>query len=74
MRVRARRRIRAAAWWAWLLVPTATAAGVGCGMSSDEGGSPGFDVMEMSISEIATALDAGEVTSRGGHCTASRSW
>ena len=64
MRVRARRRIRAAAWWVWLLVPTATAAGVGCGMSSDEGGSPGFDVMEKSISEIATALDAGEVTSR----------
>ena len=64
MRVRARWGTGAAAWWAGLLVATATAAGAGCGMRSDEGGPPRFDVMEKSISEIATALDTGEVTSR----------
>ena len=67
MRVRGRTGIRAAVWWAGPLMATATAAGVGCvgcGMSSDENGSPRFDVMEKSISEIATALEAGEVTSR----------
>ena len=49
---------------AWLLVAMVVATGVACGTSSDEGGGTGFDVMEKSISELAAALDAGEVTSR----------
>ena len=61
MRVRAQRGAR---WMAELLVATVGAAGVGCGMSSGAGGGTGFDVLEQSITEIATALDAGEVTSR----------
>ena len=40
------------------------AAGVGCGTSSDDGAGIGFEVMERSITELAAALDAGEVTSR----------
>ena len=55
---------RAARWRAGLLVATVAAAGVGCGMSSGAGGETGFDVTEKSITEIAAALDAGDVTSR----------
>ncbi len=42
------------------------AAAGGCGTSSesDVGGGTGFDVAEQSISDLATALDSGEVTSR----------
>ena len=47
-----------------LLVATVAAAGVGCGTSSDESAGIGFDVMERSITELAAALGAGEVTSR----------
>ena len=51
---------------AGLLVAMVAAAGVGCGMSSSSGagGETGFDVTEKSITEIAAALDADEVTSR----------
>ena len=61
MTVRARWGMRATARWAGFLVAMVVAAGVGCGSSSDEAS---FDVMEKSITELAAALDAGEVTSR----------
>ena len=64
MRVRARCGTRATARWAGGLVATVVAVGVGCGTSSEEGGGTEFDVMEKSITELAAALDAGEVTSR----------
>ena len=64
MTVRARWGMRATARWAGFLVALVVAAGVGCATSSDEGGGTGFDVMEKSITELAAALDAGEVTSR----------
>ena len=64
MRVRARCGHSPLRWPAAFFLATVTAAGVGCGMSSDESGGIRFDVMEASITEIAAALDAGEVTSR----------
>ena len=64
MRGRSRCGRRARAWWAGSLVATLAAAAVGCGTSSDDGAGIGFDVMERSITELAAALDAGEVTSR----------
>ena len=39
-------------------------AGAGCGQVEDGAGGAAFDVMERSITELAAALDAGEVTSR----------
>ena len=39
------------------------AAGAGCGADGRDGGAA-FDVMERSVTELAAALDAGEVTSR----------
>ncbi len=42
----------------------AAISGVGCGSGSAPMTSPAFDVMERSIVELTTALEAGEVTSR----------
>ena len=64
MTVRLRAGQHPSRWQAALLVATATATGVGCGSSSDEPAPAPFDVMERSITEIASALDAGQVTSR----------
>ena len=62
MRRRAQRPTR---WRAGLLVATLGAAGVGCGTLPEEEDGTRFDVLEKSIPELAAALDAGEVTSRG---------
>ncbi|MDP7339372.1 MAG: amidase family protein, partial [Vicinamibacterales bacterium] len=66
MRVRAQRSGRSSRWPVGLLVMALVAAAGGCGTSSesDVGGGTGFDVAEQSISDLATALDSGEVTSR----------
>ncbi len=66
MRVRARRSGRSSRWPAGLLVVALVAATGGCGTSSESeatGGSS-FDVAEQSISDLAAALDSGDVTSR----------
>ena len=62
MRRRAQRSTR---WRAGLLVATLGAAGVGCGTLPEEDDGTRFNVLEKSIPELAAALDAGEVTSRG---------
>ena len=49
---------------AFVFVVLLAAAGAGCGEPDDGGDGAAFDVMERSISELAAALDAGEVTSR----------
>lgn len=46
------------------LASTLLLAVAGCGAPGDGGGGAAFDVMERSITELAAALDAGEVTSR----------
>ncbi len=47
-----------------LLVVAVAVAGAGCGPATTTTTAPRFEVMERSITELATALDAGDVTSR----------
>ena len=60
MKVRAQRSPR----WAGPLVTLGVAFGIGCGTASNDGRTSRFDVLEKSITELAAALEAGEVTSR----------
>jgi Asp-tRNA(Asn)/Glu-tRNA(Gln) amidotransferase A subunit family amidase len=47
-----------------MFMVTIAAAGMGCGTTSEEARGDRFDVTEQSITELAEALDAGDVTSR----------
>ena len=64
MTVRQRGGQRPPGWRVALVAAAVAVTGPGCGTRSDETGVSGFDVMEMSITEISAALEAGEVTSR----------